>query len=266
MIAIKDITLGQFAPKESVVHGLDPRLKILSSFFFMVLLLFTGRIEILFWFFVMVIAMYRFARIPISNAFGNLRAFLVLFILTFILHGFLTSGRILFRIPYLGAVFTYEGMVKGFFYTFRICVLIVLANLLTLTTSPMSLTDALTFFLKPFRKLGVPAHEIGMMISIALRFIPIFIDESDRIKKAQISRGARFDGGFMRKIRNISSLIIPLFVSTFRRANDLAFAMESRCYRGSEGRTSYYILRFQRNDLFALICVIFTGVPVFLFR
>jgi energy-coupling factor transport system permease protein len=266
LIAIKDITFGQFAPRESVLHGLDPRLKILSSLFFMVLLLLTGRIEILFWFFVLVIILYRIAQIPISNAFGNLRAFLVLFILTFTLHGFLTSGRIVFRIPYLGAVFTYEGMIKGFFYTFRICVLIVLANLLTLTTSPMSLTDAFTSFLKPFKKLGVPAHEIGMMISIALRFIPIFIDESDRIKKAQISRGARFDGGFMRKIRNISSLIIPLFVSTFRRANDLAFAMESRCYRGSEGRTSYTILRFQRNDLVALICVIFTGIPVFLFR
>ncbi len=232
----------------------------------MVLLLFTSRIEVLFWFFIAVIVLYRVSQISISNAFGNLRAFLVLFILTFLLHGFLTSGRILFRIPYLGAVFTYEGMTRGFFYTFRICVLIVLANLLTLTTSPMSLTDAFTCFLKPFRKLGVPAHEIGMMISIALRFIPIFIDEADRIKNAQISRGARFEGNFMRKIKNISSLIIPLFVSTFRRANDLAFAMESRCYRGSEGRTSYYILRFQRNDLVAFFCMILIGVPVFLFR
>jgi energy-coupling factor transport system permease protein len=266
LIEIKDITLGQFAPRDSVIHGLDPRLKILSSLFFMLLLLFTNSITVLFWFFVVVIVLYRAAQIPISNAFGNLRAFLVLFILTFLLHGFLTSGRILFRVPYLGAVFTYEGMAKGFFYTFRICVLIVLANLLTLTTSPMSLTDAFTYFLKPFRKLGVPAHEIGMMISIALRFIPIFIDESDRIKKAQISRGARFEGGFVRKIKNISSLIIPLFVSTFRRANDLAFAMESRCYRGSEGRTSYYILKFKRNDLIAFFCMIFIGVPVFLFR
>ena len=232
----------------------------------MVLLLFTSRIEILFWFFVVVIILYRLGQIPISNAFGNLRAFLVLFILTFLLHGFLTSGRILFRIPYVGAVFTYEGMEKGFFYTFRICVLVVLANLLTLTTSPMSLTDAFASFLKPFKKLGVPAHEIGMMISIALRFIPIFIDEADRIKNAQISRGARFEGSFMRKIKNISSLIIPLFVSTFRRANDLAFAMESRCYKGSEGRTSYYILRFERNDLVAFFCMIFIGIPVFLFR
>jgi energy-coupling factor transport system permease protein len=199
-------------------------------------------------------------------ALKNLRAFLVLFVLTFVLHGFFTSGRILFKIPYLGTVFTYEGVVKGGFYTIRIGILIVLANLLTLTTSPMSLTDALTCFLKPFRKLGVPAHEIGMMISIALRFIPIFIEESDRIKNAQISRGAQFEGNMMNKIKNISSLIIPLFVSTFRRANDLAYAMESRCYRGGEGRTSYYVLKFCRNDLLASVGVICIGVPVFLLQ
>jgi energy-coupling factor transport system permease protein len=263
---IRDITLGQYAPRESIVHGLDPRTKVLSSLFFMTLLLFIHRLELLFVFFAVVLVLFRLSKLDFGLALRNLRPFLWLFLITFILHVMFTKGRILWKVPAVSLYITEEGITRGLFYTFRIGILVMLASLLTLTTSPMSLTDAIERFLSPFRFIGVPAHEIAMMLSISLRFIPILIDEAERIRKAQISRGSRFVGSIVSKIRSVVPLIIPLFLSTFRRANDLALAMDARCYQGGGKRTSYHVLRFGRNDMMALLAVLFFGFPVFLLR
>jgi energy-coupling factor transport system permease protein len=186
--------------------------------------------------------------------------------LTLFLHALLTKGKILLTIPLTQFTVTEEGLYLGFYYTFRIAVLIILASLLTLTTSPMSLTDALERFMLPFRRIGVPAHEIAMMLSISLRFVPILIAETERIRNAQLSRGACFEGNLIQKIRGIIPMIIPLFLSAFRRANDLAFAMDARCYQGGEGRSHYYRLQFKRNDAFAFFIVGLSIGALFLFK
>ena len=202
------------------------------------------------------------SKLGLALVLRNCRAFWGLFLLTFLIHGLFTPGKILFKMPMVPVFITQEGVYLGIVYMIRIGILIVLANLLTLTTSPMSLTDAIERFLAPFRRIGVPAHEIAMMLSISLRFIPILIDEAERIRKAQVSRGSQFDGNIFNKLRSIVPLIIPLFLSTFRRAHDLALAMDARCYQGGERRTNYYILRFRRIDGIALLTVFLFSIPI----
>jgi energy-coupling factor transport system permease protein len=264
MIRISDITLGQFAPRESSIHHLDPRTKLLSIGVFMFILMFSQKLEILLSVFVIGLLLMFLAKLQLKLAFKNIRPFLWLFLLTFFLHALLTKGKIIVMIPFTQLIITEEGIYQGIFYTFRIMTLIVLASLLTLTTSPMSLTDALERILRPFRKIGFPAHEIAMMLSIAMRFIPILIDEVQRIRNAQLSRGASFQGHLIKKIRGIVPMIVPLFLSAFRRANDLALAMDARCYHGGEGRTSLQVLRFKRNDALALGILCLGITPVIL--
>lgn len=208
-----------------------------------------------------IIVLYRAARLNASMAFRNIRPFLWILILTVLIHALFTEGRILIRLP-LSLAVTADGIHAGLFYSFRIVVLIMSAAMITLTTSPMALTDAVERFLKPLTRLGVPAHEIAMMMSISMRFIPTLLEEAERIKKAQISRGSRIDGSPVQKIKGVIPLIIPLFVSTFRRANDLALAMEARCYRGGENRTSYQALRFRWTDAAALCAVTLSGILI----
>ena len=227
----------------------------------MICIFFIHRWEVLLAYLVILPVLFRMAKLSISLVLNNLRAFWGLFLLTLILHGLFTPGRILWKLPLVSIYITEDGLYQGFFYALRIGILIILANLLTLTTSPMSLTDAIERFLAPFRRLGVPAHEIGMMLSISLRFIPILLDESERIRRAQVSRGARFEGNVFHRIRSIVPLIIPLFLSAFRRAHELALAMDARCYNGGEKRTNYYILSFRRIDALALLAVLLIGIP-----
>ena len=255
------MTLGQYAHRESVIHKLDPRTKIISSLFLMMALLMTKRLEMIAIFAIVVPILFIIARLGFGLIFRNLRAFWGLFLLTFLIHGLFTPGQILWKIPFVSVFITHEGLSQGFSYALRIGSLIVLANLLTLTTAPMSLTDAIERFLKPLRRIGVPAHEIAMMLSISLRFIPILIDEAERIRKAQVSRGSQFEGHILKKIKGIIPLIIPLFLSTFRRAHDLSLAMDARCYQGGDKRTNYYVLRFRRSDGIALLMVLFFGIP-----
>ncbi len=266
LIKIQDITLGQYAPGDSVIHCLDPRTKVLSTLFFMSLLLITHRLEILLLFFVLGFVFFIVSGLNPKLGLKNLRPFLWLFLLTFILNAMFTRGKILWKIPFLNVYITEEGIFQGVFYTLRIAILVVLANLLTLTTSPMSLTDGIERFLSPFKRIGIRSHEIAMMLSISLRFIPILIEEADRIRKAQISRGGSFEGNILKKIKSIVSLIVPLFLSTFRRANDLALAMDARCYRGGVGRTSYNILRFTWTDGAVLFGIFLICLPVILIR
>jgi len=262
LIRIQDITLGQYAHRESVIHRLDPRTKILMSFFLMMILLITKRLEVIVLFVVAVPVLFIVSKLGLGLVLRNCRAFWGLFLLTFLIHGLFTPGKILFKIPMVSVFITQEGVYLGFVYMIRIGILIVLANCLTLTTSPMSLTDAIERFLTPFRRIGIPAHEIAMMLSISLRFIPILIDEAERIRRAQVSRGSQFDGNILRKLRSIVPLIIPLFLSTFRRAHDLALAMDARCYQGGARRTNYYVLRFRRIDGIASLTVFLFSIPV----
>lgn len=253
---MRDITLGQYAHRESVVHGLDPRTKVISGLFFLTLILLIRRIEVLVLLCIFAAFLYRISRLDVRLALRNLKPFVFLFTLTLLLHGFFTKGQTLFHVPLIGISLSQEGLYQGFFYCIRIALLVAFASLLTLSTSPMSIADAIERFLKPFRRLGVPAHEIALMMTISIRFIPILIDEAERIKKAQVSRGARFHGNPVQRIHSLIPLIIPLFLSSFRRANDLALAMDARCYRGSEGRTNYHELRFHRVDALAFCFVI----------
>jgi len=266
MISGRKFTLGQFAPRDSVIHHLDPRTKILGIFIMMCVLLFTHRPEILLFYFCVIVGLFRISRLQIGLALKNIKPFIWLFLITFLLHLLLTKGRILFTIPTLNISITQEGIQQGFYYTFRIAVLIILASFLTLTTSAMSLTDGLERFMRPFRKIGLPAHEIAMMLSISLRFIPILMDETERIRNAQLSRGASFEGHLIQKIRSIVPMIIPLFLSAFRRANDLALAMDARCYQGGEGRTNFRILVFKRNDTIAFMILGISILPLFLLK
>lgn len=266
MAGIKNINLGQYAPRDSVVHALDPRIKIISCFIMMFLIFFTNRIEMLFFLAVIILVFYYLAKFRLTLAFGNIRPFIFLFLLTLLLHGFFTPGKILLTIPIIEVDMSLEGIYKGFFYTFRLILLIILAGLLTLSTSPMSLTDGIERFLKPFSRIGLPAHEIAMTISIAMRFIPILIEESERIKKSQISRGAKFEGNILNRTKSIVPLVIPLFISGFRKANELSLAMEARGYRGGEGRSSYLYLKLGKNDFICLCLLFFLTLLIIIYR
>jgi len=261
LIRFTDITLGHFAPRDSVIHRLDSRTKILAGVILMTLIFLAPRLSSLLVIALGTIVLYQAARLNTGLAFRNIRPFLWILILTVIIHALFTEGHILIRLP-LSLAVTTEGIHAGLFYSFRIVVLILSAALITLTTSPMALTDAIERFLKPLTRLGLPAHEIAMMMSISMRFIPTLMEETDRIRKAQISRGSRINGSPVQRIKGLIPLIIPLFVSTFRRANDLALAMEARCYRGGENRTSYQALRFRWVDGAALGVVAVSGIMI----
>ncbi|MBN2415916.1 energy-coupling factor transporter transmembrane protein EcfT [bacterium] len=257
-----NITLGQFLPGNSYIHNLDPRTKIFCSLSLMTLVLFVHTPQLLLFYLCVSVLLFFLARISPALAFRNLRPFLFLFVFTIVLHAVFTAGDPLWRCPALHLAVTGEGLLRGVFYTLRISVLVVMASLLTLTTQPMALTDAVEHLLKPFRKIGVPAHEIAMMLSISLRFIPTLLEEAERIKKAQISRGAEISGSLRQKLRSLVPLLIPLFLSTFRRANELALAMDARCYRGGTGRTNYIRLSFSLNDFIAFAMTLAAAVPV----
>jgi energy-coupling factor transport system permease protein len=263
-MALRDITLGQYAPRNSPVHRLDPRSKILIFGTAMMLTLSLKNGLVLAGFGVLGLAVFRLAGLSVRIAFRNIRSFFWLFGLTILIHAFTTEGKDWLRIPGGFATVTREGTLNGFFYSLRIAVLLIFANGLTLTASPMELTDALERFLKPFRRFGVPAHEIALMISISIRFIPLLIDEADRIRKAQMSRGGRTGGSLRNRIRGVFPVVIPLFVSSFRKAGDLAFAMDARCYQGGDGRTQYRPLAFRPADRMALVCAAcLAGATVF---
>jgi energy-coupling factor transport system permease protein len=258
-MALRDITLGQYAPRDSWVHGLDPRSKVMIFMAAMGCALILKQGVFLCLLGIFGLLLYGLARLQVAIALKNVRPFAWLFLLTFTLHAFFTEGRILLRLPVAGVAVTADGLANGVFYTLRIIVLLIFANALTLTTSPMELTDSIERFLRPFRRIGVPAHEIALMVSIAIRFIPIFIEETDRIQKAQASRGCRTDGPLWVRLRGVFPVLVPLFLSSFRKAGDLAFAMDARCYRGGEGRTSLHELRFRRSDGIALVLAAFAG-------
>lgn len=242
----RSVIIGQYIPLDSAVHRLDPRSKLLFvAFGIVTLFLVQSWISFLFLaIFCGVLA--HVAHLSPRYLLKGLRPLWILLLLTLILHVFFTpDGVVLFGFLRVSP----EGFVKGLFIVVRLVLLIVVTTILTLTTSPIELTDGMEGLLSPLKRWGFPAHELAMMMTIALRFIPTLLEEADRIMKAQMARGVDFEsGGLMKRIRALVPLLVPLFVSAFRRAEDLAIAMESRCYRGGVGRTRLKVLEFALRD------------------
>ena len=252
---LKNITIGQFFPGDSFVHRLDPRTKILLTLALIVCVFlsqgFIGFAVIL----AFVLAACRSTRIGLKFIVRGLKPILYIVVLTFVLNLFFQSeGEILWQWGVLRI--TVEGLRRALYMAFRLILLVIVSQLLTLTTSPIALTDGLETLMSPFKRIHFPAHEIAMMMSIALRFIPTLMEEADKIMKAQQARGADFESGnLLARAKAMIPLLVPLFVSAFRRADELAMAMEARCYRGGEGRTRMKQLKYTRLDALAFLAV-----------
>ncbi len=247
---IRDITLGQYYPGESWIHKLDPRTKIIGTFVFLVALFLVKD----FWGFLVAVAglglVIGISRVPLNFILKGLKPVFLIILFTFVINMFMTKGETLVGWGFL--VITREGLYNAFFMGVRLVLLIIGSSLLTLTTKPIKLTDGIENLLGPLKKIGVPAHELAMMMTIALRFIPTLLEETDKIMKAQMARGADFESGnLLKRAKSLVPLLIPLFISAFRIAQDLAMAMEARCYNGGENRTRMNAMRYTRRDLLA---------------
>ena len=259
---IRDITIGQYYPAKSVLHRLDPRVKLVSTLLYLISLFLVKNV----WGYVVatvfLIAVIRLSKVPFSYIVRGLKPIIMLLMITVIFNLFLTrSGDVLFS--WWIFTVTEGGLKTAVIMANRLIYLIIGSSLMTFTTTPNELTDGIETLLKPLNKIHVPVHEIAMMMSIALRFIPILLEETDKIMKAQIARGADLESGNMiQKAKSMIPILVPLFVSAFRRANDLAMAMEARCYRGGEGRTKMKPLHYQSVDWKAYVFVVVYLVAV----
>ncbi len=260
----RGLTVGQYLPGESVIHRLDPRTKItIATVYVLVLFVINNP-----WGYalaaVFALAALALSGVPLRYMVDGIKPILILILLTLALNVFMTPGTPIWRLGRLVA--TREGLVTGGFLAVRLILLIAVTSLLTLTTSPVALTDGLERLLKPFARLGLPAHELAMMMTIALRFIPTLLEEAEKIMKAQMARGADFESGnIVRRTKALIPLLVPLFISSFRRADELAMAMEARGYHGGAGRTRFRQLRVGPADYAAAaITVLFVGGLVYL--
>ncbi len=250
---IRDITIGQYYPADSVLHRMDPRVKLVATLIYIISLFVSNSWIGYLLGFAFLLIIIKLSKVPFSFMVKGLRSIVILLLITLFFNMIFTPGTIVFQIGILHI--TKEGIVFAAKMGIRLVFLILGSSVMTLTTTPNQLTDGLERLLKPLEILRVPVHEISMMMSIALRFIPILLDETDKIMKAQTARGADFENGnLLQKIRNMVPLLVPLFVSAFRRANDLAMAMEARCYHGGSGRTQMKPLVYVRRDYIAYIC------------
>ena len=247
---LKDITLGQFFPGDSLLHRLDPRTKIVLLFFFLAAIFIFDSPLAYAALTAFTAALIAVSRVPPLLMLKALKPLSWIIAFTFVIHLVSTPGDAFFHV-WLFAL-TWQGASKGFFFALRLALLILLSALLTYTTSPLALTDALETLMQPAKRVGVPAHEIAMMMTIALRFVPTLIEEADKIMKAQQARGADLTkGSVIERVKGFVPVLVPLFISAFRRADDLALAMEARCYRGGVGRTQMKALRISSIDYVA---------------
>lgn len=248
---LKDITLGQFFPGNSPVHKMDPRAKLVMLVVYIVALFVAVSwisYAMMLAFLVTVIAI---SKIPVKNLLRGMKPMVMILAFTAILNIFFTEGKTVL-VEFWVIKITMEGLVRAFFMMIRILMLITGTFLLTYTTSPIALTDGLESLLNPLKVIKVPVHELSMMMCIALRFIPTLIEETDKIMSAQKARGADFEtGNLMQRVKALVPILVPLFISAFRRADELATAMECRCYHGGEGRTKMKLLRYARRDFVA---------------
>lgn len=250
-MALKDITLGQYFPGTTVIHKLDPRTKLIFTVFFIVALFLAKSLVGYGILLLVLVGTVALSKIKPKTILRGMKPILFIIILTAILNIFYTPGDILWQWGFLRI--TTQGLWAAFYMMLRITMLITCTFLLTYTTSPILLTDGLEKLMGPLKKIRVPVHELSMMMSIALRFIPTLIEETDKIMSAQKARGADFDtGNLLEKAKALVPLLVPLFISAFRRADELAIAMECRCYHGGEGRTRLRQLRFAARDYVTL--------------
>jgi energy-coupling factor transport system permease protein len=260
---IRDITLGQYYPQPSPVHRLDPRVKIIAAILYIIELFIVDSFE---GFAVCTVALALYvaaSKVPLSYILRGIKPILFILFFTFFLNMFMVKGTILFHIGPLAV--TEEGLETAVFMAVRLLLLIIGSSILTLTTTPMQLTDGLERLLRPLSHVGVPTYEIAMMMSIALRFIPTLLEETDKIMKAQQARGADFESGsIITRAKAYIPILVPLFISAFRIAQDLAMAMEARCYHGGEGRTMMHPLKFRRSDYIMLAgLAAFMGLTIY---
>lgn len=252
---IRDITIGQYYPADSVIHRLDPRVKLLGTIAYVISLFVFPNVAAYVVAALFLLCMVKGSKVPFSYILKGLKPILFLLLFTICFNLFLTPGEPVLEAGIL--VITLEGIEKSVFMAIRLVFLIIGSSLMTLTTTPNHLTDGLEHILGPLKKIHIPVHEISMMMSIALRFIPILLEETDKIMKAQSARGADFEsGGLIKKAKGLIPLLVPLFVSAFRRANDLAMAMEARCYRGGSGRTKMKPLVYKKRDGFGYLILV----------
>ena len=262
---IRDITLGQYFPRDSVIHRLDPRTKIIWTFFYIILLFFMKTAVGFAAFIVLTAVIIALTKIKVKYILRGIKPVLFLLIFTSLINIFMTGETPLFKIWFLTA--TKEGVIFAALMALRLVLLVAGTSLLTFSTSPISLTDGIERLMSPFSKIGVPAHAIAMMMTIAIRFIPTILEETDKIMKAQKARGADFESGsIVSRARAMTPILIPLFISAFRRADELAIAMECRCYRGGEGRTRLHELKMQKRDIAALLSMPFVAAVIILIQ
>ncbi|MDD2392502.1 MAG: energy-coupling factor transporter transmembrane component T [Eubacteriales bacterium] len=262
---MKDITLGRYYPGDSIVHRMDARFKFFISIAMMIGIFFlTGALPFaVYAIFLMVLIIL--TRIPLKQIFLSLKPILFIIVFAFVINLFSYQGTELWSLGRL--TITYEGLYSGLRMAARLSLLIITSSVfLTLTTTPLNVADAMESIMKPLQKIGFPAHEISMMMSIALRFVPNLMEETDKIMKAQSSRGAKYDtGGVVARARGLVSILVPLFVSCFRRAEELAIAMEARCYNGAQGRTKLNVMKAVRPDyIMTGVCLLVLAVVLFL--
>ena len=250
-MALKDITLGQYFPGNSFIHQLDPRTKLLFTVLYIVALFSAKRLPSYLLLMAVLAVCIQISRVRLKTILRGMKPILFIIVLTAILNLFYTPGDPIWQWKFLKI--TVEGIWAAIYMVLRISMLITCTFLLTYTTSPILLTDGLEKLLGPLKKLRVPVHELSMMMSIALRFIPTLIEETDKIMSAQKARGADFESGnIFQRAKALVPILVPLFISAFRRADELATAMECRCYHGGEGRTALHVLHFRPADLWVL--------------
>lgn len=253
---IRDITIGQYYPAESVIHKLDPRVKLFATLIYIIVLFaFRGLVGLAL-ITVFLVATIKISKVPFKFMVKGLKAIVILLLLTASMNLLFTRGNVVFW-EWGALQITDTGIKNAVLMTIRLIYLIIGTSIMTLTTTPNQLTDGLEKSMNPLNKIHFPVHAIAMMMSIALRFIPILIEETDKIMKAQMARGADFENGnLIQKAKNMIPLLVPLFVSAFRRADDLALAMEARCYNGGEGRTKMKPLRYTKQDHISYVIVL----------
>jgi energy-coupling factor transport system permease protein len=261
---IKDITLGQYFPGKSVVHNIDPRMKIILTCAYMVALFTASNAYGLAVSVVFIFVVTMLSGVPIKIVLKGLKPIIPIVLITSVINAFYVPGTKIFTFYFLSM--TYPGVSLALFMSFRIIFLIIGTSMLTYTTSPIALTDGLERLMSPLKKIKLPVHELSMMMTIALRFIPTLIEETDKIMSAQKARGADFEtGNLMRRVKALIPIMVPLFVSAFRRAGELALAMDCRCYKGGEGRTRMRQLKYSIKDFVAafLVAALLAGIILF---
>ena len=260
---IRDITIGQYYPAESVIHRLDPRVKIVCTLLFLVSLFIQNSVLGYGLATIFLVCVIRISRVPFKFIVKGLKPVVILLLFTVVMNLFFTRGGETLVHFWIFTI-TESGLRTSVLMAVRLIYLVIGSSLMTFTTSPNGLTDGLEKLLHPLNRVNVPVHEVAMMMSIALRFIPILLEETDKIMKAQMARGADFESGnIIQRAKAMIPILVPLFVSAFRRANDLAMAMEARCYHGGEGRTKMKPLKYRARDRWAYAVTLLYLVLIF---